>query len=102
LRLLVAGHHGQKRCRPGQKAVCRVVPKQRLRRILQIKRLVEDERRLEVRRNLALILAGEKDLDGEEMTYLMPMTCEESQFDGWCRIKRRSTKRVTKVKVASV
>jgi hypothetical protein len=57
LSLVVAGHHGQKGSRLGQQAVCRLVAEQRLHRILQAKRLVENEWRLEIRKSLALVSA---------------------------------------------
>ena len=67
LRLVVARHHGQQRCRLGQQAVCALVSKQRFCRILQTKRLVEYERRLEIRRDLGIVCKREDSRRGQRV-----------------------------------
>jgi hypothetical protein len=80
LRLLVAGHHGQQRCRLGQQAVRALVSKQRFCRILQTKRLVEDERRLEIRRNLAINVS----MNMEDMDSALKEEAGRRRLT-WCR-----------------
>lgn len=52
LQLVIRGHHGKKRCRLGQEAVYTLSTKERLYRISQTKRLVENEWCLEIGRDL--------------------------------------------------